>query len=199
MKNEPLTPPQNASPAFAQVILKACQSDADARFESASQMREALEDIVRSQIEPQENKTAKVKVADVRTDPNLTANAKDAAEETVLLDTATPQTYSTESSEETVLLEESSASLRPTPSVSEAKPKKQAKSKKRKQKNKIQGCRSLCAFPYFGEKEKTHRACRNFCCYRTGRSFCGHSPYKKRFFARFHRKHLGRNMESKRI
>ena len=36
-------PPVNANPAFAQVILQACQGNADARFSSATQMREALE------------------------------------------------------------------------------------------------------------------------------------------------------------
>ena len=138
MKNEPLTPPQNASPAFAQVILKACQSDADARFESASQMREALEAIVRSQSEPKEKKAVKAKVTDIRIAPNLAADAKDATEETVLLDTATPP-YSSESSEETVLLEEGSASIRPTPSVSQAKPKKPAKAKKESKKAKSKG------------------------------------------------------------
>ena len=36
-------PPVNANPAFAQVILQACQGNPDARFSSATQMREALE------------------------------------------------------------------------------------------------------------------------------------------------------------
>lgn len=51
LSGEALPAPANASPAFAQVILKACAFQPDERYASASEMRKALEGLQRKQEE----------------------------------------------------------------------------------------------------------------------------------------------------
>ncbi|MDR1640686.1 MAG: protein kinase [Clostridiales bacterium] len=45
MKGEPLPAPANASPEFAEIILKACAYNREDRFKTATEMRKALEDL----------------------------------------------------------------------------------------------------------------------------------------------------------